>query len=146
MPALPADLSAALPDAIERALLDLSPGDPAEVLKAIKTLAGRRGFELPDDLALEMDVEVMAAWPRDLFRKAFRRTWETFEYRRLPEVADFHKHIANDLEERRLKLHRLESVRLRLETATLKQKWDRQAREHSARLREKERPKDERHV
>ncbi|MGF7211611.1 hypothetical protein GGE65_006233 [Skermanella aerolata] len=139
MPALPSDLAAALPDAIERALLALSPGDPAEVLKAVRALAGRRGFELPDDLALEMDVEVMASWPRDLFRQAFRRIWETFEYRRLPEVADFHKHIADDLEARRLKLHRLESVRLRLETLLLKEKWDREAHEYGIKLRERER-------
>jgi hypothetical protein len=91
LPDLPPDLSETLPDTIASARLDLAPGDPGEVMAALTTLAGRRGFPLPDPIALEMDVEVMAAWPRDLWRKAFRSVWERFEYRRMPEVPDFRR-------------------------------------------------------
>ena len=75
-----------------------------------------------------MDVEVMAGWPRDLWRKAFRTVWEQFAYRRLPEVADFRKYIAADLEERRSRLDRLELLRLKLETVRLKRQWDEELR------------------
>ena len=78
--------------------------------------------------ALELDVEVMSAWPRDLWRKAFQSVWERFEYRRMPEVPDFRKYIAADLEERQSVLHRLESIRLRLETVRLRRQWDEEAR------------------
>jgi hypothetical protein len=129
LPDLPPDLSETLPDTIASARLDLAPGDPGEVMAALTTLAGRRGFPLPDPIALEMDVEVMAAWPRDLWRKAFRSVWERFEYRRMPEVPDFRRYIAADLEERQARLHRLESVRLRLETARLRRQWDYEVRQ-----------------
>ena len=119
---MPAEIVDRLPAAVAQARSDLAPGDAGEVLAALTTLASRRGFPLPDDIALEMDVEVMAGWPRDLWRKAFRAVWEQFAYRRLPEVADFRKHIAADLEERRSRLdrlavvvnHRLGLIRLRL--------------------------------
>ncbi|EWY37814.1 hypothetical protein N825_09540 [Skermanella stibiiresistens SB22] len=125
---MPAEIVEALPGAIARARDDLAAGDPAEVLAALTTLASRRGFPLPDDLALELDVEVMAGWPRDLWRRAFRAVWEQFAYRRLPEVADFRRHIAEDLEERRARLDRLDSLRLKLETVRLKRQWDEEAR------------------
>ena len=104
LPDMPAEVVDALPEALARARDDLAPGDPAEVLAAVTTLASRRGFPLPDDIALELDIEVMASWPRDLWRKAFRAVWEQFSYRRLPEPADFRRHIAADLEERRARL------------------------------------------
>jgi hypothetical protein len=129
---MPAEIVEALPGAIARARDDLAAGDPAEVLAALTTLASRRGFPLPDDLALELDVEVMAGWPRDLWRKAFRAVWEQFAYRRLPEVADFRRHIAEDLEERRARLDRLDSLRLKLETVRLKRQWDEEARTRRA--------------
>ena len=78
LPDLPPDLAAALPEAIGEAQRDLAPGDPGEVLAALTTLASRRGFDLPDGLALELDIEVMANWPRDLWRGAFRGIWEHF--------------------------------------------------------------------
>jgi hypothetical protein len=124
MPDMPAEIVEILPAAVAQARSDLAPGDPGEVLAALSTLASRRGFPLPDDLALELDVEVMAGWPRDLWRKAFRAVWEQFSYRRLPEVADFRKFIAVDLDERRARLDRLESLRLKLETVRLKRQWD----------------------
>ena len=128
LPDLPPDLVDVLPIAIEQAMLELAPSDPSEVMAALTTMAGRRGFPLPDAIALELDVEVMSAWPRDLWRKAFQSVWERFEYRRMPEVPDFRKYIAADLEERQSVLHRLESIRLRLETVRLRRQWDEEAR------------------
>jgi hypothetical protein len=128
LPDLPPELAAALPEAIGQAVLDLAPGDPCEVMAALTRMAGRRGFSLPDAIALELDVEVMSTWPRDLWRKAFRNVWERFEYRRMPEVPDFRKYIAAELEERQSVLHRLESIRLRLETVRLRRQWDEEAR------------------
>jgi hypothetical protein len=101
LPDIPADLAAALPAAIAQARRDLTPGDPGEILAALTTLASRRGFPLPDGIALEMDVEVMATWPMDLWRKAFTGIWERFAYRRMPEVADFRRVIEADLAERK---------------------------------------------
>jgi hypothetical protein len=133
MPDLPAELVAALPDAIDQARLELRPGDPDEVLSALTTLARRRGFLLPDELALEIDVELMAAWPRDLWRKAFRTIWETFAYRRMPEVCDFHQHIAAELAARRSRLDRLQTLRLKLETVRLRAQWDEETRRRRGR-------------
>lgn len=128
LPDLPPDLAAALPEAIGQARRDLAPGDPGEVLAALTILASRRGFDLPDGLALELDIEVMANWPRDLWRKAFRGIWEHFSYRRMPEVADFRCVIEADLTERQGRLDRLEAIRLKLETIELKKAWDEEAR------------------
>jgi hypothetical protein len=110
--------------AVAQARRDLTPGDPGEILAGLTTLASRRGFPLPDGIALEMDVEVMATWPTDLWRKAFSGIWERFAYRRMPEVADFRRFIEADLAERKAKLDRLESLRLKLETIRLKKMWD----------------------
>ena len=66
---------------------------------AVRTRKGR--IDLPVGIAFEMDVELMAGWPKDLFQKAFRMVWERFAYRRLPEVADFFRYIELDLGERR---------------------------------------------
>ena len=110
LPDLPPELAEALPEAIEEAKREMAPGDPAEILVALTTMASRKGLPVPDDIALEMDVEILAAWPRDLWRRAFRAVWENFTYRRFPEVGDFRKHIAADLNERQAKLHHLESL------------------------------------
>lgn len=128
LPDLPPDLVDCLPEAVRHAREALGPGDPAEVMAALVSLASRRGFPLPDGLALELDVEVISTWPRDLWRKAFRCIWEQFRYRRMPEVADFHAFIEAELAERRSRLHRLESLRLKLETIRLKQAWDEEFR------------------
>jgi hypothetical protein len=122
-----------LPDAVVEARAALDPSDPSEVLTAFTSLIKRRGFELPDEFALEMDCEIIAAWPRDLWRKAMRSVWENFSYRRVPEVADFKRVIAAELEERQARLHRLESLRLKLETVRLKRQWDEEARERRGR-------------
>jgi hypothetical protein len=135
LPELPQELADALPHALDQAQRNLAPSHPGEVMAALNTLAKRRGYELPDDIALELDVEIMAAWPRDLWRKAFRLVWERFRYRRLPEVADFYAYISADIEERQTEYHRLETLRLRLKTSRLKVQWDAEAREHWARLR-----------
>jgi hypothetical protein len=127
LPDIPPDLVAALPVAVAQARHDLTPGDPGEILAGLTTLASRRGLPLPDGIALEMDVEVMAAWPRDLWRKAFSGIWERFAYRRMPEVADFRRVIEADLAERKAKLNRLESLRLKLETIRMRKMWDEEA-------------------
>lgn len=128
LPELPPDLIDCLPEAVRHAREALAPGDPAEVMAALASLASRRGFPLPDEIALELDVEVISTWPRDLWRKAFRCVWEQFRYRRMPEVADFHGFIEAELAERRSRLHRLESLRLKLETIRLKRAWDEEFR------------------
>jgi hypothetical protein len=127
LPDLPPELAEALPEAIEEAKREMAPGDPAEILVALTTMASRKGLPVPDDIALEMDVEILAAWPRDLWRRAFRAVWENFTYRRFPEVGDFRKHIVTDLHERQARLHRLESLRLKLETVRLRKQWDAEA-------------------
>lgn len=123
-----ADLADGLPAALDMARRDLEPGSPAEVLASLAALANRRGFEMPTGLSLDLDVELMAEWPRDLFVKAFRGVWETFAYRRMPEVADFRRHIEGDLAERRSRLAKLEEIRLRLETIRLREHWDAESR------------------
>ena len=124
LPDIPPDLVAALPVAVAQARHDLTPGDPGEILAGLTTLASRRGLPLPDGIALEMDVEVMATWPMDLWRKAFTGIWERFAYRRMPEVADFRRVIEADLAERKARLDRLESFRLKLETIRMRKMWD----------------------
>jgi hypothetical protein len=124
LPDLPPELAAALPEAIEEAKREMAPSDPGEILVALTTMASRKGLPVPDDIALEMDVEILAAWPRDLWRRAFRAVWEGFTYRRFPEVGDFRKHIVADLNERQARLHRLESLCLKLETVRLREQWD----------------------
>ena len=122
--AVRAEFAQGLPAALELARRDLEPGDPAEVLASLAALASRRGFEMPAGLALDLDVELMAEWPRDLFLKAFRGIWESFKYRRMPEVADFRAHIETDLADQRSRLAKLEEIRLRLETIRLREQWD----------------------
>jgi hypothetical protein len=138
LPELPDDLVAALPGAIEQAQRDLEAGDPADVLAALTTLASRRGFELPDGAALEMDVALLASWPRDLFQRAFQRVWEEFAYRRLPEVADFRKYIEAELTERQQRLARLTMLRLKVETVQRRRQWDAAAREKHRQDKERE--------
>ncbi|EWY40843.1 hypothetical protein N825_33475 [Skermanella stibiiresistens SB22] len=123
------ELERHLPAAIETARLELEPGDPREVLASLTALASRRGFEMPAGIGLDLDIEIMSEWPRDLFVKAFRAIWESFRYRRMPEVADFRAHIETDLTERHARLARLEGVRLRMETIRLRERWDTDSRE-----------------
>ena len=132
------DLETQLPAAIAQATAALSPSQPVEVIEALQALATRRGFDLPDGIALEMDVEVLASWPRDLFVKAFRIVWERFSYRRLPEVADFYEPIKLAMAERRERLAKLQSLKLRLETVKMRERLDREARQRHAARRERE--------
>ena len=132
------DLETQLPAAIAQATAALSPSQPVEVIEALQALATRRGFDLPDGIALEMDVEVLASWPRDLFVKAFRIVWERFAYRRLPEVADFYEPIKLAMAERRERTARLQSLKLRLETVKMRERLDREARQRHAARRERE--------
>jgi hypothetical protein len=133
------DIETELPGAIARAESELMPSHPGEVISALQALADRRGFDLPNSIAFEMDVEVMAGWPKDLFQKAFHMIWERFSYRRLPEVADFFRHIETDMAERRERLTRLQGLALRLRTAQQRREWDEQARARHAAIKQRER-------
>ena len=133
------EIEAGLPGAIIRAESDLVPSHPGEVIASLQALADRRGFDLPTGIAFEMDVEVMACWPKDLFQKAFRMVWERFAYRRLPEVADFFRYIELDLAERRERLTRLRGLELRLKTVRQRRRWDEEARARHAAAKERER-------
>jgi hypothetical protein len=105
-----------LPAAIAEARAALEPGAPWDVLAALQMIAERRNLCLPTGLGLDMDVEIMAEWPADLFRKAVRGVWEHFKYARFPEVPDFREHIAKDLAERRKRLANLELLAKKLAT------------------------------
>jgi hypothetical protein len=68
---IPEPFRTALAAAVTEARRDLEPGRPDEIVDALVALANRHQFDLPDRRALEMDAEVMAAWPRDLWRQQF---------------------------------------------------------------------------
>jgi hypothetical protein len=127
---IPADpqIAAALPAALAEAQRALEPGNPAEVLQALTLMAERRGLALPEGLALDLDVELLARWPRDLFRLAFRRVWENFGYRRMPEVPDFKRTIEAELQERRERLARLDTLQRKLEMDCLRNRWTEEQR------------------
>jgi hypothetical protein len=127
LPEIPPELVDALPAALEQARRDVSAGDPGEILAALTAMASRRGLPLPDGISLQMDVEIMASWPPDLWRKAFSSIWERFAYRRFPDVADFRRVIETDLADRKSRLDRLESFQLKLETVRMRKIWDEQA-------------------
>src|SRR3954471_11974917 len=90
---IPERFRAALAATLEQARRDLEPGRPAEIVDALVTLADRHGLDLLDRRALEIDAEVMAAWPRDLWIRAYRTIWEVWSWRRMPTVGDFRGHI-----------------------------------------------------
>jgi hypothetical protein len=141
---VPADeaVERALPALIEQAAA-IESSNPAEVLAALMTWAERRGMALPIGPALDFDVEILASWPRDLFHLAYRRCWENFAYRRMPEVADFKRAIADELAERQAHLTRLKALRMKMETARLRRQWDVEATEQRRRQRESERRRDQ---
>lgn len=74
----------------------------------------------------------------DLFVRAFRIVWERFAYRRLPEVADFYEPIKLAMTERRERLARLQSLKLKLETVRMRERLDQEARQRHAARRERE--------
>jgi hypothetical protein len=112
--AVPEPVRAALPAAVEQARRDLEPGRPADIVAALLTLADRHRLDLPDRRALELDAEVMAAWPRDLWRKAYLTVWEHWSWRRMPTVGDLRNVVGDVLEQRRQRYHRLVTLEARL--------------------------------
>jgi hypothetical protein len=98
--AVPERLRAALPTAAAQARRNLDPSRPADIVAALVTLADRHRLDLPDRRALELDAEVMAAWPRDLWRKAYVSVWEHGSWRRMPTVGDFRSVVGDALEQR----------------------------------------------
>lgn len=74
--------------------------DPERILALLVALANRIGVELPDEIALEMDLRIMCEWPSGLPELAIRRVWETFKYRRMPVVGEFREAISRELAER----------------------------------------------
>jgi hypothetical protein len=110
------DAAQALPLAIERARRELAPCGAAEVVALLTTLADRLQLPLPDGLALDLDVELMSAWPRDLMVQAFRAVWRSARshHERFPTVGDFERHIADELRERRQRCADLDLLAKRL--------------------------------
>jgi hypothetical protein len=105
-----------LPALIERERASFVPAGAAEVLRCLAAFAERRGLPMPeDDLALDLDVELMGEWPRDLFRAAIRAAWLHWPYRRLPDANALLCYIRQDLEERTGRLKKLELLAKKLE-------------------------------
>jgi hypothetical protein len=115
---IPAPFRAALAAAVAEARRDLEPGRPAEIVEALATLADRHRLDLPDRRALEMDAEVMAAWPRDLWLRAYRTIWERWSWRRMPTVGDFRGPIGDAIERRRQRYGLLTTLEVRLRART----------------------------
>ena len=100
--------------ALGQARRDLEPGQPTEIVEALVTLADRHRLDLPDRRALEMDAEVMAAWPRDLWLRAYRTIWERWSWRRMPTVSDFRDPLGDAIEQRRRRHDLLTTLEARL--------------------------------
>jgi hypothetical protein len=111
---LPAPFRAALAAALAEARRDLEPCYPAEIVDALAVLADRHRLDLPDRRALEMDAEVMAAWPRDLWLRAYRTVWERWSWRRMPTVGDFRGPLGDAIERRRRRHDLLATLEARL--------------------------------
>jgi hypothetical protein len=87
LPDLPPEMAAVLPLEIDRLRADLAPGDPREVLVALTSLATRRGSPLPDEPALQMDVDRRPSLGHELERLKLlifleNRDFRTALYRR----------------------------------------------------------------
>jgi hypothetical protein len=127
-------LEAGLPAALAKAREDLEPVEPEEVVMALQTWADRRNLPLPEGLSLDLDVETMSAWPRVVFREAFRRAWERFSYPRVPTAAELHRYVADDVRETRQRLASLDTAARKLETIRMRPALGRggalQARRH----------------
>jgi hypothetical protein len=100
----------------------LLPGSAGTVAEFIRIFAERRGLAMPAGAGLELDIEIMSSWPTDLFRKAARGVWEDFTFRRMPEVPDFKRYIAEDLRSRTQEIRTLRefcrSLAARMTTAS----------------------------
>src|SRR4051812_35541945 len=132
-------LEAGLPAAIAKAREDLEPVEPEEVVMALQAWADRRNLPLPEGLSLDLDVETMSAWPRVVFREAFRRAWERFSYPRVPTAAELHRYVADDVREARGRLVSLDTAARKLETIRMRRRWDEEARSRHAAIKAKER-------
>jgi hypothetical protein len=108
----------ALATALRQARRDLEPGRPTEIVEAVVTLADRHRLDLPDRRALELDAEIMAAWPRDLWMKAYMAVWERWSWRRMPTVGDFRGPVADAIERRRRRYDLLTTLEVRLRART----------------------------
>ena len=111
---IPVSFREALAAAVAEARRDLQPGRPAEIVDALATLADRHQLDLLDQRALELDAEVMAAWPRDLWIRAYRALWERWTWRRMPTVGDFRAHLGDAIEQRRQRYGLLTTLEARL--------------------------------
>jgi hypothetical protein len=132
-------LEAGLPAAIAKAREDLEPVEPEEVVMALQAWADRRNLPLPEGLSLDLDVETMSAWPRVVFREAFRRAWERFSYPRVPTAAELHRYVAEDVKQARGRLASLDTAARKLETIRMRRRWDEEARSRHAATKAKER-------
>jgi hypothetical protein len=104
-----------LPVLIEQERGVLAPVGPAEVLKCLEAFAERRNLAMPEnDFALDLDIEIMGEWPRDLFRRAIRTAWTEWPYRRLPDANALKSYIREELEARTAHLARLETLARKL--------------------------------
>jgi hypothetical protein len=132
-------LEAGLPAAIAKAREDLEPVEPEEVVMALQAWADRRNLPLPEGLSLDLDVETMSAWPRVVFREAFRRAWERFSYPRVPTAAELHRYVAEDVKQARGRLASLDTAARKLETIRMLRRWDEEARSRHAAIKARER-------
>ena len=112
--AIPETFREALGVAVAEARRELEPGHPAEIVDALVTLADRHRLDLLDRRALELDAEVMAAWPRDLWMRAYRTIWERWAWRRMPTVGDFRGPLGDAIERRRRRYDLLTTLQARL--------------------------------
>jgi hypothetical protein len=112
------DLADFLPALIEEEEEQLAPVGAAEVLRCLSAFAERRSVPMPeDDLGLDLDVEIMGQWPRDLFRRAIREVWTSWpsNYRRLPDVNALLECIREELQARKMRVGNLRHLALRLD-------------------------------
>lgn len=112
------DLAPHLPALIDEAERGLVPAGPAEVIRCLSAFAERRALQMPeDDLALDLDAEILGELPRDLFRQAIRRAWTDWptHYRRLPDANFLVGCIREELDERRGRAARLRDLAAKLE-------------------------------
>jgi hypothetical protein len=100
----------------------------------LAAFAADRGVSMTeDDLALDLNVEIMGLWPRDLFRQAIRSVWTSWpsHYRRLPDANALLEPIREEMERRRKRLGDLQHLALRL-SSERKQEMDRRTEEMRA--------------
>jgi hypothetical protein len=114
--------------------------NPAEVVMFLAAVAERRGFALPPPAMLAMDARAVAEEiPADLLPLACKRLWGRFAYRRLPEPSDFAKTVEDELRERREAAAKVHTVALKVKTAQMQARWQREAAERHAASRAHER-------